>query len=247
MIPSNRENRTSPSEFCEELSTLLETLCSSQQALLITGDFNLHVDVPGNHNAESFIELLQANDLNTHHTGPTHSSGHNLDLIISRSCETEFVTSVSTHNCLPSDHAALVCNLQFDHPKKVTKHVTTRKLKSIDMDKFHLDISDVSSSVLADKSDVNNLVNHLCTRLRGTLDNHAPVVERDVILRPDCPWYSDSLREAKRERRRCERQMLKTSTVPGAGDTPTFCQTPNETFIVIRFTSAANRTYLTLF
>ena len=53
----------------------------------------------------------------------------------------------------------MVCNLQFDRPKKVTKHVSARKLKNIDMGKFRLDVSDVSSSVLADQSDVNDLAN----------------------------------------------------------------------------------------
>ena len=164
------------------------------------------MDVPGNCYADSFIELLQSNDLKIHKTGPTHSSGHTLDLIISRS-ETSFVSAVSMHDCLPPDHAAVVCKLLFDYPKKITKQVITRKLKNINMDKCHHDISCMSSSVLKDQSDVNTLATQLCTGLRGILDIHAPLVKREVILRPQ----NDSLREAKRERRRCERLMVKSN------------------------------------
>ena len=97
------------------------------------------------------------------------------------------MSGISTKSCLPSDHAAITCNLLFDRPQKVTKHVITRKLKNIDMDKFHHDILDVSSSALISQSNVDSLTNHLCSGLRETLNNHAPLADREIILRPDSP------------------------------------------------------------
>nr|XP_054757867.1 uncharacterized protein LOC129263982 [Lytechinus pictus] len=205
--PSNKRNGTSPLLFLEEFSTLVETLCLYQHEILITGDFNFHIDVAGNKYAESFIDLIQSYCLEIQQTGPTHSSGHNLDLIICRS-GVDLVSNSSIVDCLPSDHSAVVCNLWFDQPKKVTKHVVTRKLKSIDMDKFLPEISGVSSAVLSELPDVDSFADTLCLKLRETLDVHAPLVERNVILRPESPWYTDTLREAKRDRRRSERRMI---------------------------------------
>ena len=204
--PSSRKNRSSPSDFIREFSTLLECLCVSHQDLLITGDFNLHVDVPGNGFADSFIELLQSNALQIHNDGPTHTSGHTLDLIISRT-ETCFVSNVSVQNHLPSDHAAVICNLLFEEPPKITKHVVSRKLKSIDMDTFRHDLSCMLLSVRLDRAELEPFTSKLCSGLRDTLESHAPLLEREVTLRPHSPWYSDIHREAKRQRRRCERQM----------------------------------------
>ena len=42
------------------------------------------------------------------------------------------------------------------------------------------------------------------------LDRHAPERTQRIILRPHAPWYSDDLRKAKQEKRRCERIYVKS-------------------------------------
>ena len=42
--------------------------------------------------------------------------------------------------------------------------------------------------------------------LANLLDKHAPVITRLITLRPNTPWYDDSLREMKRDKRSCERK-----------------------------------------
>ena len=46
-----------------------------------------------------------------------------------------------------------------------------------------------------------------CLRL---MEKHAPEVERRISLRPHAPWYNDSIRNEKRQKRRLERKMLKS-------------------------------------
>ena len=38
------------------------------------------------------------------------------------------------------------------------------------------------------------------------MDKHAPVQTRTIVVRPRVPWYTDDIRQAKKERRRAERK-----------------------------------------
>ena len=42
--------------------------------------------------------------------------------------------------------------------------------------------------------------------MREFVDKHAPKRIRSITLRPSAPWFNDSLRALKRQRRRCERK-----------------------------------------
>lgn len=48
------------------------------------------------------------------------------------------------------------------------------------------------------------------TKLRNILDEVAPIKTRKVPIRPQSEWYSQSLREAKQERRQAERAWRKS-------------------------------------
>ena len=62
----------------------LESVVMSTGKLLITGDFNFHVDVPTDPINIHFRDLLDAMGLVQHVKQPTHIHGHTLDLIITR-------------------------------------------------------------------------------------------------------------------------------------------------------------------
>ena len=42
--------------------------------------------------------------------------------------------------------------------------------------------------------------------LIAVLEKHAPVKTRTIVTRPQVPWYTDEIRQAKRERRKAERR-----------------------------------------
>ena len=52
------------------------------ESLLATVDFNIRVDVVGDPDRATFLELLETMGLQQHVVMPTHESGHTLDLII---------------------------------------------------------------------------------------------------------------------------------------------------------------------
>ena len=77
--------------------------------LLIAGDFNIYIDVLGN--ADSVLkELLESMGLQQHVNEPTHESGHTLDLIITRQCDS-LLANILVTDCLFFVHFTLICRL----------------------------------------------------------------------------------------------------------------------------------------
>ncbi|WAR29084.1 hypothetical protein MAR_002652 [Mya arenaria] len=55
------------------------------------------------------------------------------------------------------------------------------------------------------------LVERYNTGLQELLDKHAPLQTKVITIRQNTPWYNDSLRAAKRNRRKAERKMRKSN------------------------------------
>ena len=71
--------------------------------LMITGDFNFHVDNKSNSSCINFLQLLESFNLTQHVCEPTHPSGHTLDLIITTKDENRIGPFFVTDSIL-SDH-----------------------------------------------------------------------------------------------------------------------------------------------
>ena len=73
------------------------------------------MDVSSDTNANAFKDQLESAGLKQHVDGPTHRSGHTLDLIIDHQ-EDKVLASFSTLGDLPSDHYAVLCSVAFAQP-----------------------------------------------------------------------------------------------------------------------------------
>ena len=82
--PPSPKNRLSVTLFLDEFSSLLEKLIISTAPLVITGDFNFHLDSPRDRAAARFREMLNIFDLKQHVKDSTHKNGHIFDLVITR-------------------------------------------------------------------------------------------------------------------------------------------------------------------
>ena len=89
--------------FLSEFQSILETFISSPGELIISGDFNIHVDNLTDSHSAQFNNLLTSFDLTQHLNVPTHHLGHTLDLLITRS-ECKSISSVSCNDSFLSDH-----------------------------------------------------------------------------------------------------------------------------------------------
>ena len=113
--PYSSNHPVTTSVFFADLSSLLESIIMSSVTLLIAGDFNIHVDVPGNADSVCLKELLESMGLQQHVNEPTHESGHTLDLIITRQCDS-LLANIPVTDCLFSDHSTLICDLTLGKP-----------------------------------------------------------------------------------------------------------------------------------
>ena len=70
--PYTHNHRVTITAFLTEFSEYLESVILSIEPLVITGDFNIHVDVAENHDAVNFLELLESVNLMQHVDKATH-------------------------------------------------------------------------------------------------------------------------------------------------------------------------------
>lgn len=200
----SKKNRATPAIFREEFSTLLEMLTLAPGYLLLNGDLNFHIDVETDASANAFKDLLESAGLTQHITGPTHRSGHTLDLIIDRQEDVK-LSSFSTLSDVPSDHHVVLCCVDFAKPAASKSQYKHRCLRDMDMNAFKTDIAKSPLSIDHTNCDPNELADLYNTELRKALDKHAPLKSRFITLRPHAPWFTSELRNLKREKRRCER------------------------------------------
>ena len=75
-----------------------------------------------------------------HVNSETHSNEHTLDLVITR-CDENFLSKLETFNPLLSDHLLIHCHLNFAKQVTKSKLRAFRKMRSFDVDKFCLELS----------------------------------------------------------------------------------------------------------
>ena len=80
------------------------------------------------------MDHLNTFDLRQHIKGPTHRSGHTLDLIITKRLDCDSIISTRVFSDAPSDHSYVICDVYFPAPKLFKVQVNTRKIKAIDME-----------------------------------------------------------------------------------------------------------------
>ena len=103
-IPPFSKNHSIPVTTILEQLSYLEPIIICNEPLIISGDFNIHVDIPSE--SLQFSELFQSMSLIQHVNVSTHEKGHTLD----------FVTTSSSDNIIFSDHFSLSCSPSLDKP-----------------------------------------------------------------------------------------------------------------------------------
>ena len=206
--PPTQLNGFKTQTFFEELTRFLENnTITTPGKLVICGDFNCQMNKANDGNTLKMNTIL--NELNLHQniTEATHNSGNMLDLLITRRGETE-IEAIEVMDVDISDHYMITCKIKSRKPTVQRKVIQYRQLNKIDGKKYRMDIE--SSLITRDKQNVNQLVQRYNGVLSRILNEHAPVISKEIVLRHECKWYSDDLLKSKRERRRLERKWKLT-------------------------------------
>ena len=133
---------------------------------------------------------------------PTHVSGHTLDLIIIRH-NSELLLSRPTADYIVSDHMLVLYRVNLPRPPLVTRSVSYRKLKQIDISAFSNDLKDITNALL-NFTGINQPVGDYNTELRQLLNRHAPMKYTTIVVRSLVPWFDDELKSLKSQRRKTE-------------------------------------------
>ena len=168
----------------------------SSDRVLITGDFNLHMDCQDDVNAKRFTDILESFDLKRVCAG-THRNGHTLDLLIDKS-DNNMLNNIKVYDPNISDHSAVMCDVFIRKPQFRKEVIFYRKLRSLDMESFLSDVADCPL-VIDLSGDLDHLVQQYDTSLGSIMDKHAPAKRRVVPIRPAAPCYTNEVSVQKRK------------------------------------------------
>jgi len=213
--PPSKSNDLRTSLFFDQWNSYLDQIVTVTHEIIITGDFNFHVNDKNDPTAMKFLQTLEDHNLTQHISTATHNRGHTLDLFITRLDSNLLKGKPSVHepNLFDArgnsfcDHHAIQAVLSCAKPKNIRKTITFRKWKTVNQ---ALLSKDITLDIPCTTSSADDLVSQYNSGLRDVIEKHAPLVTKSVLLRPNTQWYSEELRESKRERRRAERVWRRT-------------------------------------
>ena len=183
------------SVFFDEISDLFAAYTITTNRLLITGDFNIHVDEPEKPDVCKFLQIIESFGLKQHVSVPTHVAGHTLDLVITRD-DCDFLSNSPQAHFMMTSHSTVLFKLNWTKPHRPAVTRSCRKIKEIDLSKFR---SDLQSGILLQHptENVHDQAFQYQSTLLAILDDHAPIMSMRVAQRPCQPWFCCEIAEAK--------------------------------------------------
>ena len=213
--PSKRNGLVNTVIF-DQWSAYLDIVMLDSHNIIITGDLNFHLDNPAELDVRRFSETPADRGVTQVVKFPTHRGGHILDVVNVRE-NGSIISALPTvydpclcdkHGNISGEHLAVRFTVHASKPARLCKDVTFRRLRQICVSDFAQDIA--PSMDLSSDGSVTELVLHYNSDLRSIVDHHAPLQKATVTLRPNSPWFTDTLRQEKRNRRQLERTWLRT-------------------------------------
>lgn len=206
--------KPAPDEFFRELTELLEIVVTFRNEIVITGDFNIHVNDVADGRASRLAGLLESFGLLQSVSQPTHRKGNTLDLVITRPTSRPTTCTVDPPNII-SDHALVVCGFQAVLFAARQIYRSVRPWKKLDRAEFRrsLKASELCVSVEEMRSkSADELFDIYDNTLRRLADYYAPASNRPCRMRRLSPWFDNDCRCSRRRSRLLERRYRRTKT-----------------------------------
>ena len=191
-----------PTLFIDNFLDSIEHLIINHSNLMLSGDFNLHVNDVGDADAIFFIEALSALGLYQHVSQPTHNKGNILDLIFF-----EDQDDIKITRCTPldfvSDHRMVVCelNIKKEYPVK-----NTVQLRKLDKDAPEIIRSTYNDLCILEASDLDTAVAEYTAQMNNISSLIYKTKTSKVATRKKVPWFNEEVhrqRNVVRSRERC--------------------------------------------
>jgi len=176
-------------KICIWNSDLMCEILILHHEFLITGDFNIHFDHPGNSQVKQFLAALDSTNLIKHVFFPTHRDHHILDLVITPTSSS--LNPVIDHSPVsPSDHLPIFSSLSI-LPSILSPltQISFRCFKSIGVSKFTRDILH-SRLITHPPTNLSDLVDAYNSTLTSLSDIHAPLKTKTIRAKPINTCYT---------------------------------------------------------
>ena len=109
-VPPSSSNKVSKALFITEFARFIEPIALKKQNIIVCGDFNIHWDNKNHPETKKMVDLLNTFGLSQHVNDATHTFGHTVDWIISRS-DSQIVSQCVIDEFI-SDHYAIKVKTQ---------------------------------------------------------------------------------------------------------------------------------------
>ncbi len=208
--PRSEVRRYPVADFYDDMEALVSHYKTVSDETILCGDYNVHWNKPTESETRRFRNIIESANLQQHINGQTHVKGNTLDLIMTEK-GSSLIKSWMIDEFL-SDHATIRVDLSLDKPAKITKQVTFRKNKEIDINELDSKI-DTNLKELGNLSDLNNLnelVDKFNQAISDAYNDLAPLQTKKLIIRPPTPWSYDDIKQDKATRRKLERRWRLT-------------------------------------
>jgi exonuclease III len=208
---SSRYNVTVAS-FTEHFSTFMTEILTNYKNIIITGDFNLHINNSNDKDAINFINTMISLGFQQHVNFATQRYGNTLDLIFSETNQ-----QIELHQCLPgpfiTDHCAVNIVTSIKKDSIYRKDINYRKLNDINVESLKYDINISLNNVLNENNhNIDNLLSQIEHIIISLLNKYAPEKRKRVTIRTPQPWFSVDVKKQKQLVRRMEKVWRKNKT-----------------------------------
>ena len=203
------KNKYRMKDFYEEFINFLAHFQTYRHEVIVTGDFNFHMNKPNHPRVKQFNGILDMFDLVQHVNASTHKEGNTLDLIITQRNTNMLNCSVGE---LHSDHSCIHFNYKWKKRGLPVKEVIMRKTRNINIEKFKDDLRN-HFSCLPPETNSQGYLDELVETFSTTtdvLDKHAPTKHIKIRPRNPTPWTYDDIKDLKIQKRRAERKWRNT-------------------------------------
>ena len=190
--------------FTTSFADHIALLQADHQNLIISGDFNIHVNDISNDDAIFFTEAMSLLGFKQHVQAATHQKGNTLDLVFTNP---EYL---SLSKCVAadfiSDHRIVISQTTLLNPKPNQKSVDIRKYNSSNIQLFS---ESLNFQKVLEADDVNVAVDHYAKELQTKLDSFIPLKTKRITEHRKVPWFTDDIKIQRQLIRNRERVWLK--------------------------------------
>ena len=201
--------------FCDELRDLLDNINFVGFNTYICGDFNIWYEQLDNRLSRELYELMATYQQKNYVCDITTNTGHMLDLIFGDS-ESRVISGVRVDDLIDISPVHKLIYFKLPSNRMVPK---ITKIKFRLKTRFNPDdfLYSITGKINHDKHEscIHSLVTRDCEECFVSLlnnvskveyNNACPIIEKEIRIRENAPWYNDHIWRLKKDKRRLERK-----------------------------------------